>query len=57
MKAFAGNLEIEEDFKNLLSVKGIGVISAVTLLYLFKKYPDANRNEITALSGLDPIKK
>jgi hypothetical protein len=30
---------------------------AINLLYLFRKYPDANRNEITALAGLDPIKK
>ncbi len=58
MKVFAeNNPEIREDLKNLLSIKGIGVISAINLLYLFRKYPDANRNEITALAGLDPIKR
>ena len=58
MKAFAeDNSKIKEDFENLLSIPGIGVISAIVLLYLFEKYPDANRNEITALSGLDPVKK
>jgi transposase len=51
------NQETREDLKNLLSIKGIGVISAINLLYLFRKYPDANRNEITALAGLDPIKR
>lgn len=58
MKAFAeNNSKIKEGFENLLSIPGIGVISAIVLLYLFEKYPDANRNEITALSGLDPVKK
>jgi len=58
MKAFAeNNLKIREDFSNLLSIKGIGVISVIALLYLFRKYPDANRNEITALAGLDPVKR
>jgi len=58
MKAFAeNNSKIREDFSNLLSIKGIGVISAINLLYLFRKYPDANRNEITALAGLDPVKR
>ena len=51
------NQETREDLKNLLSIKGIGVISAINLIYLFRKYPDANRNEITALAGLDPIKR
>ncbi len=58
MKTFAkDNPEVKEDFENLLSIPGIGLISATVLLYLFKKYPDANRNEIIALSGLDPVKK
>jgi transposase len=58
MKAFAeNNSKIREDFSNLLSIKGIGAISAINLLYLFRKYPDANRNEITALVGLDPVKR
>jgi len=58
MEAFGrDNPEIKEDFENLLSIKGIGVISATALLYLFRKYPDANRNEITALAGLDPVKR
>ena len=43
-----------EDPHNLLSMKGIGVISAINLLYLFRTYPGTNRNEITTLAGLDP---
>ena len=58
MEVFAeNNPETREDLKNLLSIKGIGVISAINLLYLFRKYSDVNRNEITALAGLDPVKR
>jgi len=58
MKLFSENtIELKEDYANLQSIKGIGVISAIALLCLFRKYPDANRSEITALAGLDPIKR
>ena len=58
MEAYAeDHQETREDLNNLLSVKGIGVISAINLLYLFRKYPGANRNEITALAGLDPVRR
>jgi len=58
MEAYAeDHEETREDLGNLLSVKGIGVISAMGLLYLFRKYPGANRNEITALAGLDPVRR
>lgn len=33
------------------------LISAIALSYLFRKYLDANRNEITALAGLDPVRR
>ncbi|MCX6097388.1 MAG: transposase [Caldiserica bacterium] len=49
--------ETREDLHNLLSMKGIGVISAMNLLSLFRKYPGANQNEITALAGLDPVRR
>jgi transposase len=49
--------ETREDLGNLLSVKGIGVISAMGLLYLFRKHPGTTRNEITALAGLDPVRR
>ena len=58
MRSFAESTEeLKEDFTNLLSIKGIGVISAIALLCLFRRYQDANRSEITALAGLDPIKR
>src|SRR5450756_2532261 len=49
--------ETREDLHNLLSIKGIGVISDINILYLFRKYPGANRNESTALAGLDPVRR
>jgi len=39
----------------LLSIPGVGPITALTLLALFRKYSDANRRQIVALVGLDPI--
>src|SRR5664280_876064 len=58
MEAYAeDHEETREDLGNLLSMNGIGVISAINLLYLFRKYPGANRNEITALAGLDPVRR
>jgi len=39
----------------LLSIPGVGLVTALTLLALFRKYPDANRSQIVALAGFDPI--
>jgi len=39
----------------LLSIPGIGPITAITLVGLFRKYPGATRSQIVALAGLDPI--
>jgi transposase len=39
----------------LLSIPGIGPITALTLVTLFRKYADANRSQIVALAGFDPI--
>ena len=39
----------------LLSIPGIGPITALTLLALFRKYPGATRSQIVALASLDPI--
>ena len=51
------NKELKEDYHNLLTIPGIGKISAIALLYLFKNYKDTNRSQITALVGLDPTRK
>ena len=42
-------------FENITSFVGIGDRAAIALIHLFISYPDANRQEITALSGLDAI--
>jgi len=39
----------------LLSIPGVGPITALTLLAMFRKYGDANRSQIVALAGFDPI--
>jgi len=39
----------------LLSMPGVGPITGLTLLALFRKYPDSNRSQIVALAGFDPI--
>jgi len=45
-----------QQLATLLSIPGIGPITALTLLALFRKYPGAARNQIVALAGLDPIR-
>lgn len=50
-----GDGEAERRFTALLSIPGIGPITALTLLALFRKYPGANRSQIVALAGFDPI--
>jgi transposase len=42
-------------FTVLLAIPGIGPITALTLLALFRKYADADRSQIVALAGFDPI--
>ncbi len=44
-----------QKFENIISVVGIGDRAAIALIHLFISYPDANRQEIIALSGLDAI--
>jgi len=44
-----------QKFENITSIVGIGDRAAIALIHLFNSYPDANRQEITALSGLDAI--
>lgn len=44
-----------QKFENITSILGIGDRAAIALIHLFISYPDANRQEIVALSGLDAI--
>ena len=39
----------------LMSITGVGPVTAITLLALFRRYPNTNRKQIVALGGLDPI--
>ena len=47
--------KLYEDYQRLLSISGVGQKTAINLLVLFHSYPDTNRNQITALIGLDPV--
>jgi len=39
----------------IASIKGIGKLTALMLLHLFMRYPDANQRQIVSLVGLDPV--
>ncbi len=47
--------DTKERFDLLLSIPGIGPITALTLVALFRKYTNVNRSQIVALTGFDPI--
>jgi len=47
--------ELSKKFNALISIKGIGEVTAVILLHLFLRYPNANQRQIVSLVGLDPI--
>lgn len=49
--------KLRNGYRNLLSIPGVGRVASINLIYVFKKYSDANRQEITALTGLDPTRK
>jgi transposase len=49
------NDEYKTAYDNIISIKGIGQISAIVLFHLFLKYPDANQRQIISLTGLNPI--
>jgi len=51
------DLSLLEKYDAIISIDGIGKISALVLLHLFIRYPDANQRQIISLTGLDPIIK
>jgi len=56
MQELVSNEESElESLQALLSIPGVGPITAITLLALFLRYPGTNRRQIVALAGLDPV--
>ncbi|MCD6173554.1 MAG: IS110 family transposase [Sulfurimonas sp.] len=46
-----------DSYENIISIPGVGQKSAIILLYLFLRYPNASRQHITALCGLDPVQR
>jgi transposase len=56
-KYVSKNQNLEEDYQRLSTIPGIGEKAAMALLTLFKTYPGTNRAQITALTGLDPVRR
>jgi transposase len=58
IKEYLGkNQNLKEDYQRLSTIPGIGEKAAIALLTLFKTYPGTNRVQITALAGLDPVRR
>ena len=51
------NQNLREDYQRLLTISGVGDKTAIALLTLFKTYQGTNRAQITALAGLDPVRR
>lgn len=51
------NQNLKEDYQRLSTIPGIGEKAAIALLTLFKTYQGTNRAQITALVGLDPVRR
>ena len=51
------NQDLREDYQRLLTISGVGEKTAIALLTLFKTYQGTNRAQITALAGLDPVRR
>ena len=57
MAVITANSDYFTAYENITSIKGVGQQSGIVLLYLFLRYPNASRQQITALTGLDPVHK
>ena len=57
VKIIKANRDYLEAYENIMTIDGIGSKSAAVLLYFFLRYPDASRQHIVALCGLDPIRQ
>ena len=49
--------KLSTTYKNIQTIPGIGKIAGIVLMHLFISYPNANKNQIVSLTGLDPIIK
>lgn len=47
--------ELNNKYDSIISINGVGKVSAIVLLHLFIRYPNANQRQIVSLTGLDPI--
>jgi transposase len=56
-KYVSKNQNLKEDYQRLSTIPGIGEKAAIALLTLFKTYQGTNRAQITALAGLDPVRR
>jgi transposase len=54
-KLIEDDSDTKHRFDLLLSIPGVGPITALTLVALFRKYANSNRSQIVALAGFDPI--
>lgn len=54
-KIIESNKFLHQSFLNILTIKGVGEITAIVLLHLFIKYPNANQKQVVSLAGLEPI--
>jgi transposase len=57
LKYVSKNQNLKKDYQRLSTIPGIGEKAAIALLTLFKTYQGTNRAQITALAGLDPVKR
>ena len=48
---------LSKKFENIKTIKGIGDLSSIALVHLFITYPQTNRQQLTALIGLDSIEQ
>lgn len=51
------NKILSKKFENIKTIKGIGDLSSIALIHLFITYPSVNRQQLTALMGLDAIEQ
>ena len=49
--------DLYKSFTNIITIQGVGDISANVLIHHFIKYPNTNQKEIVSIAGLDPISK
>ena len=50
-----GDGEASQSLQVLMTIPGVGLVTAITLVALFRRYPGTNRKQIVALVGFDPI--